>query len=388
MVERSALATIPESLIPEPLIVESLVAERLRRPPAIWHRNILVRLAFVCCSFAFLVSSARLLAQQPPARQNMQVQAALDKAQRLEDERKFSDAIDAYKKADKLDGGTCVLCLSHLYQLYEQGGDNKHAAESAAQLEQLVTLPADKATAALSEGAALLREATSTKKRALFQQADAQFQVALHYQPDAAQPLFLDGLALGRMGDDAGAKAAFARYVASKQADPIMQARARRYLADIDLVRQNMAPAFSIDTLQGEILDLDNMQGRVVLLDFWATWNQASVSDLPHIQHIVQRFQGQPLVVIGVSLDTDPAKLQKFVAEHDLSWPQFLDKGGRMATTFGVRALPQYFTIDANGVLSPQDLGSGAGLENRLKKLVAQARQMEERPAPKSGPAE
>jgi len=337
---------------------------------------------FLCTAFVFALTPLRARTQD--ARQAAHRQQAIDKAKQLEDAHQTSLAIDAFKKANNLAGGKCVVCLSHLCNLYRLSGDNKHAAESAAQLEQAVTSPTDKATAAFMEGSALLREATAQKKRGLFQQADTQFKLALHYQPDAAQPLFLDGLALGRMGNDAGARDAFARYAASKQADPIMQARARRYLADIALVRQNMAPAFSIRTLQGHILDLDNLQGRVVLLDFWATWNDASVHDLPRIQQIVQRFQGQPLVVLSVSLDTDRAKWQAFVAEHGMTWPQFWDKGAVMATTFGVHALPQYFIIDAQGVLTSENLGSGSDLEGRLKKMVAQAQRMEEQTGTKS----
>ena len=307
-------------------------------------------------------------------------QQAIDKAGQSEDAHQIGPAIDLYKKANKLAGGRCVVCLSHLASLYQKEGDNKHAAESAAQLEQVVTRPDDKATAAMMEGSALLRQATSIRKRALFQQADAQFKLALQYEPSAVQALFLDGLALGRMGEDAAARNAFARYAASGQADPIMKARARRYLQDIALVRQTMAPAFSIRTLQGNILNLDNLQGRVVLLDFWATWNDPSVQDLPRIQQIVRMFQGQPLVVLSVSLDTDQSKWRNFVAQHDMNWPQFWDKGAVMANTFGVRALPQYFIIDARGVLAPVDVMRGADMAGILKKMVAQARRAEEQP--------
>ncbi|HET9088549.1 MAG TPA: TlpA disulfide reductase family protein, partial [Acidobacteriaceae bacterium] len=307
------------------------------------------------------------------ARQAAHEQQAIDKAGQLEDSHQIASAIDLYKKANKLSGDKCVVCLSHLASLYEKEGDNKHAAESAAQLEQLVRRPEDKAVAAMLEGSALLRQATSTRKRTLFQQADAQFKLALQDQPSATQALFLDGLALGRMGEDAAARNAFARYAASNHADPIMQARARRYLANIALVRQTMAPAFSIRTLQGTILNLDNLQGSVVLLDFWATWNDASVQDLPRVQQIVHRFQGQPLVVLSVSLDTDQSKWQTFVAQHGMNWPQFWDKGAVMATTFGVRALPQYFIINAQGVLMPVDMMRGADMAGLLKKMLAQA---------------
>lgn len=334
---------------------------------------ILTGLVFLCCP-------VMMLAQSQDATRNPKEQQAIDQAQQMEEAHKIPFAIDSYKKANKLEGGKCVACLSKLCELYRQEGDYKHAAESAAQLQQIVTLPADKAAVALLQGAALLREAAQKKKRELYQQADAQFKLALQYQPQVVQPLFLDGLALGRMGDDAGAKAAFARYVASKHADPIVAVRARRYLADIDLVRQNMAPAFSIRTLQGNVLSLDNLQGRVVLLDFWATWCGPCKEELPRIQKIAQQFQGEPLVILSVSIDTDQSKWETFVAQHGMTWPQFWDKGGVMATTFGVHAIPHYFTIDTNGVLSSENLGGGSYLTGRLKKLVAQAQRTEAPP--------
>jgi len=332
--------------------------------------------------------AAALFGQTNDFNKDPHEQQALDKAQQYEQSHNIPSAIDSYKKANKIAGGKCIVCLTQLCDLYQKTGDNKHAAESAAQLEQLVTLPADKATAAMMQGAALLREATQTNKRQLFQQADVQFKQALHYQPDTAQALFLDGLALGRMGNDAAAKQAFSQYVASSNAEPIMQARARRYLADPALTREKMAPAFAVRTLQGKVLSLDNQQGRVVLLDFWASWNDASKNELPRIQKIVQQFQGQPLVVLSVSLDTDEAKWQTFVALHGMTWPQYWDKGDQMANTFGVRSLPQYFTIDARGVLRSEDMGAGSDLDGHLKKLLAQAMQVQKQPTIQTSPGQ
>ena len=317
--------------------------------------------------------SATLSAQTNDYSKDPHVQQAIDKAQQYEQAKQYVFAIDSYKKANKIAGGKCIVCLTHLGDLYRQSGDNKHAAEAAAQLEQVVTLPADKATAAMLQGAALLREASQKNKRELFQQADAHFKQALHYQPDTAQALFLDGLALGRMGNDAAAKEAFAKYVASKQADPIMQARARRYVADPALTRETMAPAFAIRTMQGNVLSLDNLQGTVVLLDFWAMSSDPSVNDLPHMRQIVQRFQGQPLVVLSVDLDTDPAKWQAFVEQHGMTWPQYFDQDGVMATSFAVHSLPQYIIIDAQGMLDAKNMGGDTNMGGRLQKLIAQA---------------
>ncbi|MHB8303305.1 MAG: TlpA family protein disulfide reductase [Acidobacteriaceae bacterium] len=340
------------------------------------------RFPAILSGLVFLFSPLAMLAQSQDATRNPREQQAIDQAQQYEQAHQYVFAIDSYKKANKIAGGKCIACLTHLSSLYRHAGDNKHSAAVAAQLGQLVTLPADKAAAAMLQGAALLREATQKNKRELFQQADAQFKQALQYQPGTAQALFLDGLALGRLGNDAAAKESFARYAASIHADPIMQARARRYVADPALTREKMAPAFAVRTMQGNVLSLDNQQGRVVLLDFWATWCGPCKEELPHIQKIVQRFQGQPLVVLSVSLDTDQAKWQAFVEQHGMTWPQFWDKGGVMAISFGVRAIPHYFTIDTQGVLRSENMG--AGIDGRLKKMVAQARQMEEQPTIKA----
>lgn len=327
-----------------------------------------------------LISSGAL-AQSNGLPDNPREQKALQRAKELERQHQYLFAIDSYNKANKLADGKCAKCLMHISNLYLKLNDNKHAAKTAAQLEQLVTSPEDKATAAILQGTALLREGTKHKKPAFFRQADAQFKQALIYQPDLAEAMFMDGMALGRAEDDAAAKDAFAKYVASSHAEPILQARARRYMADPQLVREKMAPVFSVRTLQGDTVSLDSLQGKVVLLDFWATWCGPCNAELPHIQKIAQQFQGEPLVVLSISIDKDRAKWQAFVAQHGMTWPQYWDQGGSIAQTFGVRMIPNYFTIDTDGVLRSEDMGSGAAIDWRLKRLVAQAQKAQEQPA-------
>ncbi|MGC1782600.1 MAG: TlpA disulfide reductase family protein [Acidobacteriaceae bacterium] len=326
---------------------------------------------------AGLISSGAL-AQSKGLPDNPREQKALQQAREFEGKHQYSFAIDSYNKANKLADGKCAECLRHLCDLYRKVNDNKRSVKAAGQLEQIVTSPEDKATAAVLQGAALLREGTEHKKQALFQQADAEFKQALVYQPDWAPAIFLDGMAAGKAGDDGAAKDAFARYISSAHADPILQARARRYLAEPQLVREKMAPAFSVCTLQGNTVSLDGLQGKVVLLDFWATWCGPCNAELPHIQKIAQRFQGEPLVVLSISIDKDQAKWQAFVAQHGMTWPQYWDQSGSMAQTFGVRAIPNYFTIDTDGVLRSENMGSGADIDWRLKKLVAQAQKAQE----------
>jgi len=86
-----------------------------------------------------------------------------------------------------------------------------------------------------------------------------------------------------------------------------------------------MAPAFAVTTEDGQRISLDDLQGKVVLIDFWATWCGPCRAALPHIQQIAQKFQGQPLVVLSVSLDSDETKWKGFVAKNNMTWLQYRD---------------------------------------------------------------
>lgn len=117
------------------------------------------------------------------------------------------------------------------------------------------------------------------------------------------------------------------------------------------------------------------MGGRVVLIDFWATWCGPCNEELPHIQKIAKEFAGQPLVIISVSWDSDEAKWKDFVQKHEMTWVQYRDADHKLSEQFGINAIPHYFTIDSDGVLTAEMMGSGSDVEGKLKKLIKRAAQ-------------
>lgn len=131
-------------------------------------------------------------------------------------------------------------------------------------------------------------------------------------------------------------------------------------------------------TKDGQHISLDDLKGKAVLIDFWATWCEPCREALPHMREIVKKFEGQPLVVLSVSLDDDEQKWKDFMTKNEMVWLQYRDGGfkGPIATLFGVRAIPQTFTIDSDGVLQDQHIGD-ASIEGKLKKLVARARELQ-----------
>jgi thiol-disulfide isomerase/thioredoxin len=288
------------------------------------------------------------------------------------------EAIDAFKKADKQDGHHCGKCATELVSLGLEVGDNKLAIEYANELVTIAQGSQEVATAHALRGIAEVRQGSVDHKKNEFAAADQDLQAALVTNPKDSTVLYYDGLALSNLMQDDAAHERFAVYAQQQKPGSMMEKRALRYVAHPELGRARLAPAFEITTLDGQQVSLDDLLGKVVLIDFWATWCGPCIHALPSIQHIAQKFAGQPLVVISISLDTDEGKWKNFVAAHQMTWMQAWDRGwnGPIVTRFGVNAIPHTFSIDADGVLQDEHVGDEA-IEGKLKKLIAQAQQMQ-----------
>jgi len=204
--------------------------------------------------------------------------------------------------------------------------------------------------------------------------ADAAFQAALQLQPGNTDCLYSDGTALAYLKRDDDAKARFQEFLKVASQNDLDYPRAQRFAARPELARARMGPNFRVTTLDGTTLTLESLSGKVVLIDFWATWCGPCREALPHIKKIASAMRGQPLVVLSISLDKDDAKWKDFVGKNEMTWLQYRDGGfeGNVAKLFGVTAIPATFTIDADGVLEDQHVGD-ASIEGKLKKLVALA---------------
>jgi thiol-disulfide isomerase/thioredoxin len=291
---------------------------------------------------------------------------------------RYSMAADEFKKADKQDGGHCLLCKQNALNYALLVRDWKTAENMGLQIIADAKSTDDQAIAHYEFGAVLLREGVVREKRELFSRAHEELTTALAANPNFPSALFADGQALAHLEQDADAKARFESYVKLKPADSLDRRRALRFVARPELARARMAPAFSLTTKDGQKISLDDLQGKVVLLDFWATWCEPCREALPHMRQIAKKFQGQPLVVLSVSLDDDEETWMQFVAKNQMTWLQYRDGGfeGPIAMLFGVEAIPHTFTIDSDGVLQDERIGD-ADIEGKLKKLLARAQQVE-----------
>lgn len=289
-------------------------------------------------------------------------------------------ALDSFKHADKQDGGRCLACQKNIIKYALELGDWKAAETAASEMVAEAEGVKEMALAHFELGRLLYREGLTRHKDELFTRAHDEFTRALAAVPNFPQAIYTDGLTLAHLKQDDAAKARFEQFAKMKPANDPERQRALRYVGNPELARARMAPPFAVTTLDGQRITLDDLAGKVVLLDFWATWCVPCREALSHIQKISNRFEGQPLVILSVSLDSDESKWKEFVAKNEMTWPQCRDGGftGPISRLFAVNAIPHTFTIDADGVLEDEHIGDAS--EGKLKKLVSRAQLLQSSP--------
>jgi peroxiredoxin/YHS domain-containing protein len=117
------------------------------------------------------------------------------------------------------------------------------------------------------------------------------------------------------------------------------------------------APSFDVKSLVGESVGLASLRGKVVLVDFWATWCAPCVATMPEMQKLHEKYAGKGLSVLGVSIDEEGAKKVKpFIEKRKFTYPILLDDHSTWKA-FGVKAIPALFLIDREGRIVKQWIG-------------------------------
>jgi thiol-disulfide isomerase/thioredoxin len=151
---------------------------------------------------------------------------------------------------------------------------------------------------------------------------------------------------------------------------------AKGFIYRLDTLGKPVAMQFT--AVDGRKVDLAKMTGKVVLVDFWATRCGPCVAELPRVKAMFDKYQQQGFEVIGISCDTDKARLQRYVKEKGINWPQYFhgkqQSENRFTQAFGINGIPHMFLVDRKGCLRLDNVRARDkdNLEEKIVKLLAE----------------
>ncbi len=133
-------------------------------------------------------------------------------------------------------------------------------------------------------------------------------------------------------------------------------------------------PAIPIEakTSGGKEITLETYRGKVLLLDFWASWCRPCRQEMPNVKKVYNEFNGKGFEILGISLDESGEKFKSFVKEQDIAWPQIFDGRGwnsEVGKSYAVNSIPATFLLDRKGKIRFRDL-RGDELYEAVKTLI------------------
>jgi len=142
------------------------------------------------------------------------------------------------------------------------------------------------------------------------------------------------------------------------------------------------APDFTLPALASGNVSLRAYRHRVVVVNFWATWCPPCVQETPSLERFAQQMEKRGVAVLGVSVDEDPAALEKFVAGYHLSYPILRDPDRSTAARYGTFKFPETYILDRDGKVAEKIVGATDWSDPRVIALVQELVQPGSSPGP------
>jgi peroxiredoxin len=124
------------------------------------------------------------------------------------------------------------------------------------------------------------------------------------------------------------------------------------------LTQRTLAPDFSLPQLSGQQFHLSDYRGKLVLLDFWATWCDACRDEIPQFVQLQNKYRDQGLEIVGISMDDGPEPVRDFYPRFKMNYPVVIGNAATGELYGGVLGLPIAFMIDRNGRIYSKHMGA------------------------------
>jgi len=146
-----------------------------------------------------------------------------------------------------------------------------------------------------------------------------------------------------------------------RQAGAQVSSEAERALrsANIQVLAERIDPReFTLPLLTGGNVSLSSYRGKVVILNFWATWCPPCRTEMPSMETLYQRFSAQGLEILAVDIGENVSTVQQFIRNSGYSFPVLLDSSNRVSSVYGIEAIPTTYIIDREGKIIGRIVGS------------------------------
>jgi peroxiredoxin len=131
---------------------------------------------------------------------------------------------------------------------------------------------------------------------------------------------------------------------------------------------------FEVTSIEGRKISPEMYKGKVLLLDFWATWCLPCKKEMPNVKKVYGEYKDEGFEIVGISLDRNRSDLDRYIREHNIEWPQYFDGKfwkNEVAVKYGINSIPATFLIDKEGKIRYKSLRGGQ-LEVAVKELLAE----------------
>lgn len=131
---------------------------------------------------------------------------------------------------------------------------------------------------------------------------------------------------------------------------------------------------FDVKSIKGERLSPSAYKGKVLLIDFWATWCGPCIAEMPNVKSVYSKYHGKGFEIVGISLDQSRDKLDKYITSQGIEWPQYFDGkwwNNDVAVRYGVKSIPTTILVDKKGKIRYKSL-RGRQLETAVQELLAE----------------
>ncbi len=149
--------------------------------------------------------------------------------------------------------------------------------------------------------------------------------------------------------DSAEAQAAIGEQQRRKAEQEAARAKAEAERQAAIEVRVGSKPDFDLEAVDGGRITDESLRGKLVIVDFWATWCGPCMAAMPHMKELYAEYKDQGVEVLGISLDRDMETLRNTIAEHELAWLHHYDKSREMSKKWGVSGIPTVFILSPEG---------------------------------------